>query len=258
MSAWTDDELLAEVSTSSYGAHLVRPDTRIVQRPDWYQVITPSANHNTLNEIVFSALDVDRCDAVIDETIALYRSYGVPFKWCVWPGTRPTDMGERLERRGFSRWNARGMTCDPARLSVATPDPSIEIREVDSLDDVDVYADVMARGWELDATQARTDLRADFTSGRGHRRCFLALRDGVPSACAAYILRERSGYLMGAVVLPAHRGAGIYRQLIRVRLEDMVRRGLDLATTLAREETSAPMLERMGFRSVCPLIVYAS
>lgn len=257
MPDWTDEQLLAEVSTSSYGAHLARPDTRIVHRPDWYQVITPSAHNHTLNEVVFSRIDAGEADAVIDETLANYDSLGVPHKWCVWPHTQPADMGARLERRGLERWNARGMVCDPTEISLGPRDPSIEIREVTGLYGVDVYADVMARGWDLDAEQARVDLRAGFASGRRNRRCFLALRDGEPAGCAAYVLHERSAYLMGAVVLPAHRGAGLYRELIRARLADMTRRGLDLATTLARDETSAPILERKGFRTVCPLHVYA-
>lgn len=254
---WNDDELLDEVSTCSYGAHLVRPDTRVIERPDWYQVITPSADHHTLNEVVYSRLCADEADGVIDETIAVYDSHGVPYKWCVWPHTEPFDMGERLERRGLERWDALGMVCDPAALDLGPPNPSIEIRELTSIEELDLYADVMARGWELDADQARADLRAGFTGGRHDRRCFLAVRDGEPAASAAYMLRERSGYLMGAVVLPEHRGAGIYRQLIRARLDDMARRGLDLATTLARGHTSAPMLTHMGFRTVCPLFVYA-
>jgi GNAT superfamily N-acetyltransferase len=57
-----------------------------------------------------------------------------------------------------------------------------------------------------------------------------------------------AAYLIGGVVLPELRGRGVYRALVRARLE-AVRGRLSLATTHAREATSAPILERLGFRT---------
>src|SRR5688572_15384812 len=99
------------------GSHIPRPDTRVIERPGWYQVITPSSRTGGVNEVVFSALDEAQADAVIDETLATYRALGVRFKWCVGPGSAPADLAERLERRGLESWPVRGMACDPA-LSV--------------------------------------------------------------------------------------------------------------------------------------------
>src|SRR5262249_19795941 len=93
------------------GPGLWRDDTRIVERPGWYQIITPSAPRNTQNEIIFSQLEEKDADGVIDETIATYRACGQATKWSVGPWTRPSDFGERLARRGFQSWEVRGMGC---------------------------------------------------------------------------------------------------------------------------------------------------
>jgi hypothetical protein len=57
-------------------------------------------------------------------------------------------------------------------------------------------------------------------------------------------------YLVGGNVLEPYRGRGIYRALIDVRLRDIAARGFTLATTQAREATSAPILERLGFETL--------
>jgi GNAT superfamily N-acetyltransferase len=74
--------------------------------------------------------------------------------------------------------------------------------------------------------------------------------NGVPAGTAGWVNKHRSAYLVGAVVLPAHRRRGVYRALIDARLEAVARRGITLATTHARETTSAPILEKLGFETM--------
>jgi GNAT superfamily N-acetyltransferase len=57
-------------------------------------------------------------------------------------------------------------------------------------------------------------------------------------------------------VLPRFRGRGLYRALVGARLADARARGIALATAHAREETSAPLLEKMGFETVCRFPVF--
>jgi hypothetical protein len=56
-------------------------------------------------------------------------------------------------------------------------------------------------------------------------------------------------------VLPAARGRGAYRALVAARLAFLRARHVEYAVTQAREATSAPMLEHLGFetlfRSTC-------
>ena len=46
-----------------------------------------------------------------------------------------------------------------------------------------------------------------------------------------------------------YQGNGIYKALIKARLDDIIDLGFKLATTGTREKTSTPILERMGFQT---------
>jgi GNAT superfamily N-acetyltransferase len=61
---------------------------------------------------------------------------------------------------------------------------------------------------------------------------------------------------MGGVVLPALRGRGVYRALVSARLEHARSRGISLATCQAGR-MSAPILERLGFETVCRFLVFS-
>src|SRR5262245_36567903 len=105
---WTPDRKVEAVTLAPMTRDIVRPDTNVVERPGWYQLITPSAP-GYLNEVYLSQVDARDAEGVIDEVVATYRSHGRATKWCVGPWTRPLDFGERLERRGFRPWDSRGM-----------------------------------------------------------------------------------------------------------------------------------------------------
>jgi GNAT superfamily N-acetyltransferase len=122
---------------------------------------------------------------------------------------------------------------------------------------IDDFTAVMAEGWGMDPAPLDRCHRDLIRRAPRLHRLYLGLVDGRPAGVAAYAALERSAYLLGAVVLPAFRGVGLYKTLVQERLRDARRRGLSLATTQARLETSAPILERLGFESVCALTSYA-
>jgi hypothetical protein len=52
------------------------------------------------------------------------------------------------------------------------------------------------------------------------------------------------------------RGRGVYRALVVARLGALASRGIPLAVTYAREASSAPMLEHMGWETVSRGLVF--
>jgi hypothetical protein len=48
----------------------------------------------------------------------------------------------------------------------------------------------------------------------------------------------------------------VYRALLATRLALSSAAGFELAVTQAREESSAPILERLGFESLCAVTMY--
>lgn len=95
----------------------------------------------------------------------------------------------------------------------------------------------------------------EFTEVNG---LFVARGGGEPVGVGHYALAGTTAVQMGGVVLPAFRKRGIYRALVAARLADAAARGATLATCLARTETSAPRLAKLGFEVVCGFPVFRS
>ncbi len=252
----SEQQIFDEVIVTPRRAFPPLPDLLVIERPGWMQIITPSIKTGSLNEVLFSALDADGADAVIDAAIAEYRGLGLKFRWSVGPGSAPADLGERLARRGLVASWGRGM----ARSTSAPPqagDPAIRIVEVDATT-IDAFSQVAARGWDLELTPT-AELHAQILAAPGRKQhLFLAYHRGEPAATASYFAFPRSAYLLGGVVLPQHRGRGLYRALVAARLGHARARGISLATTHARESSSAPILERLGFATICRFPTYFS
>lgn len=250
----SDEEIFEEVVVAPRRAFPALPDLRVIERPGWLQIVTPSIKTGGLNEVSYSALDERDADAIIDATIAEYRELGLKFRWNAGPGSAPADLAERLARRGLVGSWGRGM----ARSTTDLPedrDPAIRVEEIDETT-VEVFSRVMAEGWSAElAPLARVNDIIVATPDRPHRM-FLARWDGEPAAVASYVALPRSAYMMGGVVLPPFRGRGLYRALVVARMADARARGLSLATSHAREDTSAPILERLGFETICRFPMY--
>jgi len=254
MVALSDEAIFEEVVVTTRRAFPTVPDLRVIERPGWMQIITPSVKSGALNEVSFSALADEEADAIIDATIAEYRALGLRFRWSVGPGSAPADLGARLERRGLVASWGRGMARETAELPTNV-DPAVSIEEVDART-VDVFSRVMAEGWNLDRTPIANVNDVILASPDRRQRLFLARCHDEPAAVASYVAFPRSAYLIGGVVLPQFRGLGLYRALVRARISHAHARGIALATSHARDATSAPILERLGFATICSYPMY--
>jgi GNAT superfamily N-acetyltransferase len=230
------------------------PDLQVIERPGWMQILTPSVRTGALNEVMYSDLAEADADAVIDATIAGYRTHGLKFRWCVGPGSAPADLGARLERRGLVLTWGLGMARSTDQPPSAS-DPAISIEEVDQTT-VHLFSRVLADGWNLDHTPTANVNDLIVAAPARRERLFLARCNGEPAAAASYVAFPRSAYLIGGVVLPRFRGLGLYRALVRARIADAHARGIPLATSHAREATSAPILEKLGFATICRFARY--
>jgi GNAT superfamily N-acetyltransferase len=181
--------------------------------------------------------------------IGEYRALGCRFRWTVDPGSAPGDLAARLARRGLALTWTHGMARATAAAEAAPP-AGVAISRVDRAD-VDAYTQTMAAGWGLDPGPLARANDLAIHAAESRHRLFLARVAGVPAGTAAYVAFPRSAYLLGAVVLPPWRGRGIYRALVAARLRDARAAGLALATSHARATSSAPILESLGFHSMC-------
>lgn len=244
---------IEETFLAPVGCTLAARDTRIVERDGWYQVITPSSGSVVGNEIVVSRVAAADADVVVRQTIATYAAAGVPFRWSVGPLTEPDGFGAILQAHGFRRSEGRGMAIAPADWVAGDARPDVEVEPI-TAETLGEYLATSNAGWELpaasgdDATARLDDHVRALATGRYH--LFLARRGGEPAGSAGFITKPRSAYLVGGVVLSAHRGTGVYRALLDARLRGIAALGLPLATTMARESTAAPILARLGFETL--------
>ena len=250
-----EDEVF-RVFTAPIGCENRNRGTRIVEREGWYQLITPGSKHPMRNIVLFSSVADADADAVIEETIAQYRAIEAPLRWCVGPPTRPLDFGDRLRQRGFAEEDARGMACVPARF--VSSDVADVVVERIGPEQVDVYTETMLRGWNTgdvppssdELAMAREDQLWRFAQPGDRAHSCLARYQGEPAGTAGFILKRDMAYLVGGNVLPRFRQRGIYRALVAARMARLCELGIRYAATHAREATSAPILEKLGFASV--------
>ena len=121
--------------------------------------------------------------------------------------------------------------------------------------EADAFTQVMAEGWASDPVPLARAYALMLEPGSRHR-LYLARVNGEPAAAAGAVFFARSAYLLGGVVLPRFCARGLYRALVAARLADARDAGLKLVTSNSIADTSAPILERMGFERLCPLIVF--
>jgi GNAT superfamily N-acetyltransferase len=246
------DEIVREIVETPRDAYVALPDLQVIVRPGWRQIVTPSVKAGGFNEVSVAQLRDEEADVVIDATIAQYRALGCKFVWRVGPDSAPADLAARLARRGL----AHGVACGMARATEMEAPAALRVDEVDA-DGVERYTETMASGWEIaDAAPLLAANRIAVAEPRlrGARAAtmhlFLAWCDGEPAATAASVVFERSVYLLGGVTRDGFRGRGLYRALVAARLAHARARGIGLATCHARAQTSAPILERLGFETL--------
>ncbi|HEY0134661.1 MAG TPA: GNAT family N-acetyltransferase [Nannocystis sp.] len=262
IAGYNHDELLQEVLVRPREAHVPYADLREVVRPGWHQIVTPSFFGGGLNGVdlaVLDHLDHATADAVIDATIAEYDALGIRFRWEIGPDSRPRDLAARLEARGLTSKRVLLLAAAIADLDIEAP-PDVVVEPVGE-HNLASFVSVVAAGWGMvpDPLIAyeRAVVAHRSTNSTTLHQSFLATIDGEPAGAANAVCFPRSLYLMGAVVLPAHRGRGVYRSLIAARLHLARARGVGLATSQALADTSAPILARMGFVTVAEQLSFA-
>ena len=252
--ALTESDIFEEVVVTPRRAFPALPDTRVIERSGWLQIVTPTIRSGALNEVIHSALNPVEADDTIEATIAEYRELGLRFRWNAGPGSAPENLGRRLAARGLKRHVALGMARSTHEGDSAI-EPSIDVAEVDDAS-VDTYSQVLAAGWGLEPAYIAGANRSTLAMPERTHHLFLARVGGVPAGVGSYAAFRRSAYLIGAVVLPPFRGKGVYRALVTARLRHARASSIPLATSHANADSSAPILRRLGFSTVCEIPLY--
>jgi GNAT superfamily N-acetyltransferase len=246
----------AAVAEDGFGYVVTTPGEVRETRPD--VILThgpiPMPEHGSASRVRFGP-ELDRAVATVRQWFA--ERGGERFVWLVGPSATPTDVALRLLDLGAEP--NPGGTDYMAMVLDHAPPPSpaaIELRRVETLADYAAMWEVMFDGFEMpceerDAIRATLDERWAATAADPGRWSYLAIVGGVPVAEGSVRLTVHGPlWLAGGVTLPAFRGRGIYRALVRARWDDAVRLGAGTLVVIANVHTSYPILDRLGFRAV--------
>ena len=202
------------------------------------------------------AVRVDDVPATVAAARAWFAAHGrTAFTWWVGSSARPADLFERLQAAG-----ARP-TGDVVLAMVLDAEPSgggagaVRVRRVASLEDFRAVVEVQCAAFgtpEDERAQALAhaeDRWRQIAAGDTGVR-YLAL-DGerVVGAAGMDRLEPGAALLVNGCVLEDARGRGAYRALLTARWRDARDRGW-LPLVVQAGPMSAPVLERVGFRTV--------
>ena len=177
--------------------------------------------------------------------------------WWVGPSATPSDVVDLLRNQGLVPDERPGSEPHAASLVLSAEPPAaapgIVARRVESLEEFKLGNTITAESFDapkedFDAWEAIAGERYDAERNGWAPRTYLAWLDGEPVGTARAIFDDDcpAVLMVGGAVLPAARGRGVYRALVRARWEDATPRAL----CTHAGKMSRPILERLGFQVV--------
>jgi len=248
------EDLIGWLEVGPRTTRVVSHRSILVDRP------LPSPWFATANRLRYAP---GQADLAIDEVRRWFAGRGrAAFCWVLGVTTAPAGLANRLL--------ARGATFDETLTAMVldTPPPSgpsdVRTTAVETLEDYATVLEIQAAAFgfsdagpdrEARLEAARADW--DYWSSEPGRSYLLAWVDGEPVAMAG-MARTVHGplALSGGATLPAARGRGAYRALVRARWELAVRDGPPSFVVQA-SAMSRPILAGVGFRAVSEVVVLA-
>lgn len=190
----------------------------------------------------------ERTDEIVDAWAVRFRERAETLMWPVYSHDLPAGLADALARAGFVvEETATLMAMEVQAACDRIPvDDSLDVRRVRDIAALRDYLDAgeaafgAADTWQAQAFAGRLN-DADL-------ELYTVYVDGKPVASGRIEVDTRSklAELLGGGVAPAHRGAGLYRNLVAVRARSAREHGASHLTTSARE-SSRPILEQLGF-----------
>lgn len=237
------------------------PGVEVIETPRYRIVLQPDFPVAGPNSAAFIRCRPDEADEVIAEVRSIVAARHLPLMWTLDPETEPADFATHLERYGILP--------DPhgpeAAVMILPVDAQLEPVAVDGLEMHDALRDLetfrRADAVNAEAFDSRTvdddpetiasqERRRRNWLAAGNRRLLLATVQGEAAGSAGLTLYPPEGATInGGAVLPRFRGRGVYREMVRVRLE-MAREAGVQGLGVWGGHMSAPILYRLGFLKV--------
>ena len=201
--------------------------------------------------ILYTQLDDQDVEQVIQEQIAAYAAAARGFEWKTYDHDRPPDLRARLLAHGFTPEEPEALLVldlanAPARL---LQPPTADIRRLAAGDTLADLALVSNAVWPGKFAEMAPRLAAELEETPPRMSLYIAYVAGQPASAARIEFHPARQFaeLYGGSTVPAQRGRGLYTALIAVRAQEALARGVRFLTVDA-SPMSRPILERLGFQ----------
>jgi ribosomal protein S18 acetylase RimI-like enzyme len=212
------------------------------------------------NQVLRVSFPPEAADGAIDDLLARFAAYGVPFCWNVGAGSQPPDLAARLEARSPVRAHTMpAMALDLTQpLEQPAPPDGLAIEPVRDARSLDRWARAYTDGFGL--PDGFSDVLRDAYAQLGFDgdapfRHYLGLLAGAPVACSTMFLAGGVADLWHIGTLPEFRRRGIGAAMTLQPLYHAQALGQRLAVLYA-SEMGAPIYYRLGFREHARLPQY--
>jgi hypothetical protein len=205
--------------------------------------------------VVYSCLNAENADAVIEAQIAYFEGLGCDFGWKAYDHDTPADLQDRLTARGFEPGEAEAIVVLDLEEAPAVLWQPVghEIRRIEDPAGIDEVIAVQGQVWEEDELPGwvADHLRQELLEHGEQIAVYVAYAEGAPasSAWVRFHPPGRFASLWGGSTVPNQRRRGLYTALVAVRAQEARRRGLRFLTVDA-SPMSRPILEKLGFRCI--------
>lgn len=201
--------------------------------------------------VLYSNVDEETADAVIEEQIAYFSANNQPFEWKVYAHDQPPDLKERLVAYGFEAEEVDAiMVLDLQEAPPSLLEPvTADVRQItrDQLDDVIAVEEAVWGGnfeWMRQRMGSHLEI-PDYLS------MYVAYVEEKPACAGWTYFHQNSQFasLWGGSTVPAYRKRGLYSAVLAARAQEAIGRGYRFLTVDAGP-MSRPIVARHGFRQV--------
>jgi GNAT superfamily N-acetyltransferase len=200
--------------------------------------------------ILYSRLDEQNAEAVIQEQVDYFTAHNLRLEWKVYSHDSPSDLGERLLRRGFTPQEPDAvMLLDlqeaPARLFES---PAANLQPITDRQGLAQVIQVLEAVWKDDFSWV-TERLGGHLEIPGYLSVYVAYAQGQPACTGWTYFHENNPFasLWGGSTIEGFRKQGLYSALLAARVQEAQRRGVRYLTVDA-SPMSQPILAKHGFK----------
>ncbi len=249
---FTTAELITAIDTN-FGA-MLRLTTAGIPGTSWYEEpgivrFVSGLAHPYGNVIWGGQFTPEDAESRIQEALAPIVERNVPGLWVVGATTQPNDLRERLTGAGLACVSeATGMAADISAFTYPHLPKGVAVREARSEEDMNVWTDVLSRGYEIPAPVCALFVHYAYQQGcSADVRYFIGSYQGVPVACSMLAFMDGIAGIYCVSTLPEARRKGVGAAVTALPLTVAAQAGYKLAV-LQASALGHPIYRKLGFQ----------